>query len=96
MAREVTATPVPHAPPLAGALGQLALVGGVLVVLCVVPPCASSRAVDVSGLLALGTWAAWRLMRLLLRPRWGARVMVVPPRAAPPPAEVVEAPADPT
>ena len=96
MAREVTATPVPHAPALAGAMGQLALVGGVLMVLFVVPPCASSRVVDVSGLVVLGMWAAWRLVRLLLRPRWGLRVMVVPPRAAPPPAEVAEVPADPT
>jgi hypothetical protein len=94
MAREVAATPVPEAPRLVGALGQLALVGGALLVLLVVPPCLSPPVIDVGGLAVLGMWAAWHLMRLLLRPRWRTRVMVVPPRAAPPPAEVAEAPAD--
>jgi hypothetical protein len=92
VAREPITTPaVPPAPPLAPLLAQLLLPTATLLVLLVVPPCATSPTLDLAALAGLALWTGWTLARCLGRSRRRSGPPGLPV-ASPPSPEVTSSP----
>lgn len=81
---EAPTPPTPSPPSMLPFLGGFLLWIGIFVVLFVLPPCATSPALDLAALGGGIAWGLWRLVRILR------------PRATPPAPPVVRAPAEET